>query len=216
MSVLVVEDKPDTRAWLAQVVEQAFPGVEVEGVGDLKSARRVLAARAALRFALVDLGLPDGSGTELIQEMQHTHPTTPAIVTTVYSDDDNLFGAIAAGAQGYLLKSQSAELLARHLQRLEDGVLPLSPSIARRMLAFFRERRPVSTVPRESVVNLSPRETEVLTCIGRGLRVSETAARLGLAESTVASYVKNLYAKLNISTRAEAALEASRRGLLER
>ncbi len=211
-AALVVEDRPDTRAWLSRIVEQAFAGVHVHGAPDLRSARLELQSVPSLRLALVDLGLPDGSGIELIREMQTSHPDTPVIVTTVYSDDESLFSAIAAGAQGYLLKSQSSELLQRHLQRLDEGVLPLSPSIARRMLEHFRERRPVAA-PMSGGVALSPRETEVLTCIGRGLRVSETAEHLGLAESTVASYVKNLYAKLNISTRAEAALEAVRRGL---
>lgn len=212
-SALVVEDKPDTRAWLAQIVRRAFPGIVVHGCADLRSARRQLEQTPQLRLALVDIGLPDGSGIDLIREMRMSHQETSVIVMTVYSDDESLFAALAAGAQGYLLKSQSAELLVRHLQLLDEGVLPLAPGIARRMLQYFQERPVRAPTTADAGVALSPRETEVLTCIGCGLRVSETAERLGLAESTVASYVKSLYAKLNISTRAEAALEAVRRGL---
>jgi DNA-binding NarL/FixJ family response regulator len=209
---LVVEDRPDSRTFLAAIVRRAFPRIAVHAAADLRSARAELAGVSQFRLALVDLDLPDGSGIELIREMQSSHPETPAIVTTVYSDDDSLFSAIAAGAQGYLLKGQPPELLQNHLQRLDEGVLPLSPSIARRMLGYFRERGHAPPSQAQQVA-LSPRETDVLTCIGRGLRVAETAQRLGLAESTVAGYVKTLYQKLNISSRAEAALEAVRRGL---
>ena len=209
---LVVEDRPDSRTFLAEIVRRAFPGIMVHAAPDLRSARAELTRLASFRVALIDLNLPDGLGIDLIREMQESHPDTPAVVTTVNSEDDSLFSAIAAGAQGYLLKGQPPELLQSHLQRLEEGVLPLSPSIARRMLGYFRERGH-TPAPQAERVALTPRETDVLTCIGRGLRVAETAQRLGLAESTVASYVKTLYQKLNISTRAEAALEAVKRGL---
>ena len=209
---LVVEDRADSRNFLADMLRRAFPGITVHGAPDLRSARAELARVTSFRVALIDLDLPDGLGIDLIREMQDSHPDTPAVVTTVYSDDDSLFGAIAAGAQGYLLKGQPPELLQSHLHHLEKGVLPLSPSIARRMLGYFRERGHTPASPAE-LVALTPRETDVLTCIGRGLRVAETAQRLGLAESTVAGYVKTLYQKLNISTRAEAALEAVKRGL---
>jgi len=209
---LVVEDQRDTCEWLAQVARQAFPGIQVLTAIDLRSARQILVDHSRFRLVLVDLGLPDGSGAELIRALASSHPDSPSIVSTVYSDDESLFGAIAAGAQGYLLKSQPAELLVRHLQRFDEGIPPLSPSVAQRMLRYFRElpRGPANDVPD---VALTARETEVLTCIGRGLRVAETAQLLGIAESTVAGYIKTLYAKLNIGTRAEAALEAVRRGL---
>jgi DNA-binding NarL/FixJ family response regulator len=209
--VLILEDRGESRDFLASIVRQTFPHVTVHGATDLRSARKLVAEHPALRFALIDLGLPDGSGIELIRELQASHPETPSIVTTVYSDDDSLFAAIAAGAQGYLLKGQPEALLRTHLTQLGQGLLPLSPSVARRMLEHFRARE-LAVVDAEDVA-LSPRETEVLTYIGRGLRVSEVARLLGLAESTVAGYVKVLYRKLNISSRAEAALEAVKRGL---
>ena len=141
------------------------------------------------------------------------------IVTTVHDDDKNVFGALAAGAQGYLLKEQEDDLILLHLRHLQAGQPPLSPGIARRMLQYFRDKPTDDHDSRNAYpgssdrADLTPRETEVLAGIGRGQRVSEVARQLGLADSTVASYIKSIYFKLNISSRAEAALEAARRGL---
>ncbi|MBN9426239.1 MAG: response regulator transcription factor [Burkholderiales bacterium] len=245
---LIVEDLPDVRHWLQDLLQQAFPGLSVTGTATLAEARRWLAdgpaARApddpAFRLALIDIGLPDGSGIDLISEISLRHPQTLCVVTTVYDDDEHLFPAIAAGARGYLLKDQEPEQLVRALRRIDDGMPPLSPSIARRMLEWFGQRQPLAatdgaaspqatassqTAPSASAASassamperltaLTPRETDVLSAIGRGLRVAEVARLLGLTEHTVTSYVKSLYRKLNISSRAEAALEASRRGLV--
>lgn len=212
---LVVEDHPAVRAFLAATLRQAFPGIEVDEAGDLRNARAWLESHRRYRIALVDIGLPDGSGLELVRHIADAHPSTLVVVTTIYDDDDHLFSAIAAGAGGYLLKEQAQGELLKHLKELDDGIPALSPSVARRMLAFFR-RNP-SVVPASkpfAEATLSPRETEVLAYIGRGLRIGEVAALLEVAESTVATYVKNIYRKLNISSRAEAALEAARRGLV--
>ena len=120
--VLLVEDQHDTRNWLASIAKQAFPSIQVLSASDLRTARQALSCHARFRLVLVDLGLPDGSGSDLIRELASSHPDSPVVVTTVYSDDESLFGAIAAGAQGYLLKSQPAELLVRHLQRFDEGI----------------------------------------------------------------------------------------------
>lgn len=210
---LLLEDKPDTRLWLQGILGEALPDLDIRTAPDLKTARQLLTEEACWRLALVDIGLPDGNGIDFIRELKTTQPLTEAIVTTIYDDDDNLFSAIAAGAHGYLLKSQPAEQLVRQLQQFEAGTPPLSPSIARRMLAWFRTHSPAPTLEADEV-HLSTRDIDVLTCIGRGLRVAETAQHLGLTENTVSSYIKQLYRKLDINSRAEAALEAARRGLV--
>ncbi len=140
--------------------------------------------------------------------------TVTPIVTTIYDDDHHLFDAIAAGAQGYLLKDQHPDTLIEYLHRIDAGEPPLSPSIARRMLQHFSRSRPPApaAIPAEEV--LTAREMDVLRLLGRGLRVNEAAHTLGLTPHTVAGYVKTVYRKLNISSRAEAALEAARRGLV--
>lgn len=220
--VLVVEDQPETRDWLLELVREAMPQAELVTFGGLVDALTWLRGlddrdRGRIGLALVDLGLPDGSGIELIRELADTCADALPVVSTVYDDDSYLFDAIAAGAQGYLLKDQDRELLLHRLYRIKDGEPPLSPSIARRMMNYFRrEPTAVAAAPLPAVEEgmLTPRELEVLALLGRGSRVPEAARRLGLTEHTVSTYVKIIYRKLRISSRAEAALEASRRGLL--
>lgn len=212
-AALVVEDLAAVRRGLERIVAEVFPGVVVEGAADLRSARQRLVREQPFRLALIDLGLPDGSGIELIRELRLMSPDTLRVVTTIYDDDEHLFAAIGAGADGYLLKEQPAHILKEHLRRLDEGTPALSPSIARRMLAYFRASA-AAIAAQEGSVGLTTRETEVLSLIARGLRRSEVAKLLGISENTVARYIKDMYRKLGISSRAEAAIEAQRRGLL--
>jgi len=205
---LILEDQADTRAWLLGLMATRFPADAIAAAETLRAGRDWLAALppGATGLALIDLGLPDGSGISLIGEMVAAAPGIMPVVTTVYDDDRHLFDAIAAGAQGYILKDQAPDQFLTYLDRIDRGEPPLSPSIARRILARFRPHTPAP--------NLTPRETEVLSLLGRGLRVAEAAGVLTLSEHTVADHVKAIYRKLNIASRAEAALEAQRRGLV--
>lgn len=216
MRGLVVEDLPDVRRGLARMLQQAFDGLVVDEAEDLQSARALLAGPGRYRVALVDIGLPDGSGLQLIQELRRRDPTTLKVVTTIYDDDENVFSAISAGADGYLLKEQPRDVLVQQLVWLQRGLPALSPAVARRVLAHFQGRpAPLSPLPGvNDAAHLTPRETEVLSLIGRGLSRAEVADALNLSDNTVAKYLKDIYRKLDISSRAEAALEASRRGLL--
>lgn len=214
---LVVEDLPDTRRSLVDALVEAFPGIVVAGAGDLQTARALLSPPGGPAWtpdlALVDLDLPDGSGVSLLREMADRDAATRSVVVTIYADDDHLFDAIAAGAGGYLLKDMVHDDLVRYLRRMDSGETPLSPAIARRMLGYFRDHPRVAALD-EPFASLTPRETEALRLIGRGLRSGEAARVMGVSEQTVAGYVKAIYRKLNICSRAEAALEAARRGLV--
>ncbi len=119
---------------------------------------------------------------------------------------------LAAAAQGYVLKSEPQPAIERALARILQGEPPLSPAIARRLMAHFR--KPEASAAPADLVQQSPRETEVLACLGRGLRIRDVAHELDLSDHTVGDYVKSICRKLEISTRAEAALEAARRGLV--
>jgi DNA-binding NarL/FixJ family response regulator len=206
---LLIEDQPRTRDWMLGVLASAFPDLRIETVGTLKAAHAWLDRHAGeLWLAIVDIGLPDGSGVDIVRRLQRENPDVLPVVATIYDDDAHLFEAIAAGARGYVLKDEEADLLVNYLRRIERGEPPLSPSIAHRMLSHFR----VPTVAKDEA-GLSPRETEVLTLLARGLTVSEAARRLSLQPQTVASYVKVIYQKLCITSRAEATREAVKRGL---
>jgi DNA-binding NarL/FixJ family response regulator len=210
VTALVLEDQTETREHLLAALAEAFPGVVATGAADLAEARSFLNGGAP-DLALVDLALPDGRGVDFLRDLsERSGGATRSVVVTIYADDAHLFDAIAAGAGGYLLKDMGREDLVRYLRRLEAGETPLSPAVARRMLDYFR--KPLPAVEPEAA--LTPRETEVLRLIGRGLRSGEAAKVMGVTELTVAGYVKAIYRKLNICSRAEAALEAQRRGLV--
>lgn len=201
--ILIVDDLASSREWLAKAVALAFPASTVSSAGSLAQARAVLSSVPSL--ALIDLGLPDGSGVELIEALNPLGCV--CVVATVFDDDAHLFPALRAGAQGYVLKDQSTQQLAELLTGIAAGQPPLSPSIARRLLRHFQPK-PSRETP------LTARESEVLGLIAKGLSVVEVAGLLGLSRHTVASYLKHIYRKLAVGTRAEATLEAMRRGLV--
>lgn len=209
-SALIVEDLDTVRDWLQSILLECFPGVAITLAGDLASARQRLAT-AAVDLVLVDLGLPDGSGIDLIREAHQRHPDMQMIVTTIYDDDSHLFPALRAGACGYLLKDQPREQLVRQLGGIARGEPPLSPAIARRMLRVFEPEQ----LAHDQLGRLSPREREALVLIAKGYRLAEVAEALTVTRNTAAGYVKSVYRKLEISSRAEAALAASRMGLVQ-
>lgn len=212
---LVVEDQPDSAAWLARVTASAFPDTSVETAANLREANRWLDDRLSepgprLRLALIDLGLPDGSGVEFIRRLSVDAPEAIAVVATIYDGDTHLFESITAGAQGYVLKQEGADVIADRLQRIDQGEPALSPSIARRILERVRAETPRAYGP----ADLTARETQVLALLARGLTIAEAAATLGLKPQTVASYVKVIYEKVGVSNRAGAAIAAANRGLI--
>ena len=205
---LVVEDLPDARDWLTQVLHTCFDGVRVHTCEGVQAAQAWLQEGGAPDIALIDLSLPDGSGVRVIESVVRRQPQAVCVVTSIYNDDAHLFPALRAGARGYLLKDQPPDEIVRALQGIASGAPPISPAIARRMLSFFSDQaQPPSG-------DLSPREVEVLRLLGKGLTQAEAARVLGLSVHTVMGYVKEIYRKLNVSSRAEAALVARDMGLL--
>lgn len=209
MKALIVEDVPESQKMLAELVAAAFPSTACICAADLRSA--LPRCDSSVELALIDLSLPDGSGVEVIRKLARDSPACSIVVATTFDDDDHLFPALRAGAHGYLLKDEAPELLTVQLRGIRDGRPPLSPSIARRMLEYFRDepgRQPAGNV------TLTPRERDVLRALGRGLSIAAIAQDMGISHHTVGDHVKNIYRKLNISSRAEAALQARDLGLL--
>jgi DNA-binding NarL/FixJ family response regulator len=206
---LIVEDVLDSQRWLSRALTEAFPGIEIAAATSLEEARAWLRQHRPPELALIDLGLPDGSGVTFIAELSHRAKATVCIVASIFDDDQHLFPALRAGAQGYLLKDQRWEQLAELLKGIVDGRPPLSPAIARKLLGYFRP------LPAEEAATLTQREREVLSLLARGVTMAEAARLLGLSPHTVSGYVKDIYRKLNVSSRAEAALTAQRIGLVD-
>ncbi|TAK76780.1 MAG: response regulator transcription factor [Aquabacterium sp.] len=244
VKVLIIEDNPVARGFLCRVVRESFSDVSsIAEAGDLEAARRILGHAAghkasatadSFKLILVDLELPDGTGLEILNELSH-YPAT-RIVTTLYSDDEHLFPALQCGADGYLLKEDRFEVLVEELQKIVRGQPPLSPAIARRLLTHFRQgdaqpsgfmnsglglgefttSRPTPLERREvpDHERLTPRESEVLTYLSKGFTIKEIANLMGIKWFTVNDHIKSIYKKLNVSSRAEAAVLASKQGLV--
>ncbi|MDD7971956.1 response regulator [Roseinatronobacter alkalisoli] len=205
--MLIVEDLSETRHWLGEIVMAAFPGCTLHEATS-QSSGLAQSTRRHYDMALIDLGLPDGSGLAVVRKLRMLKPDTICIVTTVMGDDASIVGALSAGAHGYLLKEQPQDMLTAQLKQVAGGIPALSPSVARRIMQHFQR-----TGPAAPEVNLTLREREVLGMIGRGLRNAEVAQVLTLSENTIAGYIKDIYRKLGISSRAEASWHAARLGL---
>jgi DNA-binding NarL/FixJ family response regulator len=231
------------RSFLSRVVRESFSDIiAITEAGDLESARREISLTGGpqglhgvdpYKLLLVDLELPDGNGMELLAELSQ-YPATK-IVTTLYSDDDHLFPALQRGADGYLLKEDRFEVLVEELQKIVRGQPPLSPAIARRLLNHFRDSqrgelqspdsgfsrpaelvtsRPVPIEKMPEHERLTPRENEVLTYLSKGFTIKEIANLMGIKWFTVNDHIKSIYKKLNVSSRAEAAVLATKQGLV--
>jgi DNA-binding NarL/FixJ family response regulator len=215
-NILLLEDLPQIRTWLSSLVLQVFPDAQIAEAARVHDA---LGLVSAIKFdlALVDLGLPDGSGVDVVAALREHQPETQSVVVTIHDDDEHLFPALQAGAFGYILKEQPRELIIEQLQRISQGEPPLSPSIARRVMAYFASKtKPQPASSALPHVSLTDRETEVLLRVAKGYTLPEIGQQLTLSRHTIADYVKQIYRKLNVSSRAEAALEAQRMGLFGR
>lgn len=217
---LIVEDLDEPRQWLAEILPRALPAVlRVDTAATLAEARECMRAHA-YGLALVDWGLPDGTSEALIGELVAARPQAVVIVATIHDDDTHVFPALRAGASGYILKSQPTEDVVAQLRRIELGEPALSPSIALRVLRHFRTpaalQEPAAALRQTEPdpVRLTEREIDVLRLIAKGYRAPEVAPMLGLTVHTVSSYVRDIYRKLGISSRAEATMEAAKRGLV--
>ncbi len=213
-TILLLEDLPEIRVWLRKLVLQVFPGAVISESARVQDAIELVKS-VKFELALIDLGLPDGSGVDVVTQLRDTQPDAQSVVVTIHDDDEHLFPALQAGAFGYILKEQARELITEQLQRISQGEPPLSPSIARRVMAYFSAKaKPAASMANSMPnVSLTDRESEVLLRVAKGYTLPEIGVQLGLSRHTIADYVKQIYRKLNVSSRAEAALEAQRLGL---
>lgn len=208
--ILIVDDLAEARSLLDIATKKAFPDATIELADSLRAGQQAV-TNCEFDLALIDLVLQDGHGTELICEMANRQPNCILVVASVMGDDDNIFKALQSGAQGYLLKDQSPELLIFQLGGIANGSPPLSPSIARKLMKYFQPRLSRTA---EGTSVLSVREMEVLGLLAKGIRLADIGKQLGISHHTAGDHVKNIYKKLNINSRAEAAIKAQGFGLL--
>jgi DNA-binding NarL/FixJ family response regulator len=212
-TVMVVEDDPAFLTRFCRIVAQSDDLALLAAVGDLASARRAI-ERQAPDVLLTDLGLPDGSGVELIRETAARHPGTDIMVITVFGDEQHVIASIEAGATGYVLKDSLPEELLGLIAQLRAGGSPISPLIARQLLRRMQPAAAPSPAAASVDAVLSARESEVLGLIAKGFNFGEIARLLDVSPHTITAHVKKIYQKLAVHSRGEAVYEATRMGLL--
>ena len=215
--VSIVEDDDETRARLAESIA-ARP--ELHLLAEYRSGTEALAGLAenVPDVLLVDLGLGDISGLEVIRFVAEHHPHCDVLVVSIFGDEEHVLAALEAGARGYLLKGTLTRDIALDIQDLRNGGSPLSPIIARQVLKRLQPEPPPDSnqhgTVKETEEALTPREVEILRLIARGFSYAETAELLNISMQTVHTHLKHIYRKLAVHSKTEAVFEADQRQLL--
>lgn len=233
VDVILIEDDPATQDRLAHIIRSS-PTLNLLGTASNAQEGYDLLFMTNPQVVLVDLGLPDSSGIEIIRWVSQNKPQMETLVITAFGDEYHVIRSLEAGASGYLLKDYSAEEIAEHIVEVHAGGSPISPMIARQLLnriqsdshtnnpsggLTYGQVTPPSDPEKhsktgKSEVALTDRELMVIRQVAKGFNTLEIGVQLGISSHTVATHVKRIYRKLQVSNRAEAVFEASASGLL--
>jgi DNA-binding NarL/FixJ family response regulator len=223
--VAVVEDDLNFQAAVGRALG-ATTDMALTGKAMTRAQGLALLQGAPADVLLVDLGLPDGSGIDVIRAAARLWPQCAIMVSTTFGDETHVMRSIEAGAAGYLLKDSDPVEIADEIRSLMAGGSPISPIIARQVLRRFRntpaagadglppDDAPVSRPADDAPASLSPREREVLNYITKGFTVDEIAGLMQVSHYTVQSFVRRIYSKLKVRSKAEAIYEARHQGIL--
>ena len=213
--IMIVEDDPVTRRLLCHAVETERT-LSLHGAFACVADALAWLKTETVDLLLTDLGLPDGSGLSIIEACRKRLPHADIMVITMSSDEEHVLACIEAGAARYVLKEAGHIDIVRALLDLRAGGSPISPVIARKVLARMVKFRPQETDAFEEngAQLLTPRENAILELIAKGGSYAKVAEALGLSVGTVQTHVKNIYGKLSVHSRGEAVYEAHRRGLI--
>jgi DNA-binding NarL/FixJ family response regulator len=209
VTVVIIEDLREVREGLAILVNGT---AGFHCVGSFRTMEDALAGTPSLMpdIILTDLGLPGMGGVEGIRILRQRFPDVPILALTVYDDDENVFNAICAGASGYLLKNTPPGRLLESLKELADGGAPMSPDVARRVLAIFRQFRPPERAPSA----LTPHEMTLLKLMVEGHHYKTAASEMGISINTVSFHLRHIYEKLQVHSKTEAVAKALRENLI--
>lgn len=214
---LIVEDVQATGIQLGRLLREICGEDSDIAIVDTLADARASQTTRPRPFALVDIGLPDGNGIELIAWLHAHHPQTASVVVSAWGDERTVLAALRAGAQGYLFKERDPDELRAALLSVQRGGAPIDPFVARGILDFLVRERPASSASAAAGAACPPltiRETEVLKLVEHGCSNREIAELMGLSRFTVEGYVKAVYRKLAVTSRTAAVFEAKARGLL--
>lgn len=212
--VALVEDDVNFQNALMTAIEAA-PDMTLLGVAGTRAQGLLMLDRVQADVLLVDLGLPDGSGIDVIRAAHARQPGCNIMVSTTFGDEVHVMQSLEAGASGYLLKDSAPQNMLDEIRSLHGGGSPISPLIARQVLMRFRQDdKAAEPKPDKQATALSARELEVLEFITKGFTSDEIAALMSVSRHTVLTYVRRIYAKLEVNSKTEAIYEARNQGLL--
>jgi DNA-binding NarL/FixJ family response regulator len=215
MNIALIEDDNQTRARIASLLRRCLPAAQIT-LFDCLDTSMAFATKKQQNYWLVDLGLPDGSGIDLIRTVRLTDAAARILVISVFGDVSNIVHSIKAGANGYLLKDAIDKDLLDAIAAMDQGGTPLSPMIASRLLETMMPPNKLAleklVTPPSSV--LTPKETELLNLLSRGYTYAEAADLMQVSLSTIQTHVRGIYSKLAVGSRAEAVFEAKAMGLI--
>lgn len=211
LTAVIVEDQQEVREGL-QILINGTPGYRCLGAyrSMEEALERLSVAGEGPRVLLVDIGLPGMSGIEGIPLLQARFPEAAVLVLSIYDDDERIFSALCAGANGYLLKNTPPARLLENLSEAAGGGAPLSLEVAHKVIALSREFRP----PGEADYNLTPHEMRLLQLLAEGHNYKTAAAQLGKSVNTVSFHMRRIYEKLHVHSKSEAVAKALRRGIV--
>ena len=202
ISISIVEDNDKLRATLVRVIDRT-DGFRC--VSDYGSAEGALADLPKIKpdVVLMDINLPGINGVECVRQLKKLLPQIQVMMLTVYEDTENIFNALAAGANGYMLKRTSAKELIEAIREVQRGGSPMTTHIARKVVQSFQKTGAAAAAAGE-LAELSVREQQVLDLLAQGLIYKEIGEKLGISYETVHTYIRRIYEKLQVRTRTEA------------
>lgn len=209
-TVMIVEDNPEFQWLLTRSLEMTGENWEVTTCAELSTAfAHIKTNKKGFDLALVDIGLPDGSGIEVISKLNRLNPDMPILVITIMRSEQTLVESIRAGAKGYLLKEDDEVSISKAIKQVLDQEYPISASLARYL--FRLAQTPEKA---QGLSDLTPQEIAVLQNLSDGFTYQETANRLGVSISTVRTHIQKLYRKLNSNSGPEAVAKAKSIGII--
>lgn len=211
-TIVIVEDDAEVRDSLAEIVRSSNNLELVAVAENYQSGSQALLMHKP-DVLLVDLGLPDGSGIDIIQQIGDTGLSTEAIVISGFHDENHVFKALEAGARGYVLKHDLSQKILNGIQLLLDGGAPISPLIARLMLQRFSPQPDVDE-PEPLKDELTERQVKILKLVSQGYSSREIAEQLNISYYTVTTHIKNIYQKLEVKSRTAALHRAKNLGII--
>jgi len=210
--ILIVEDREETSQRLKGLIDRA-DHLKVSGVVHTVDAGINALFTKKPRLVLTDLGLPDGSGIDIIKAVMVANWPCDALVISVFGDEDRVLSAIGAGAKGYILKNSGTDTIADDIHSVLEGGSPISPQIARHLLNLVSDKNDEARRASHEII-LTEREREILGIVARGYKRAEIGKQLSISVGTVGNHIHNIYKKLEVNSNIEAVSRATKMGIL--